>query len=355
MLTDYQNYHELWIIPVVAVSGLVLGYILERLVLRRLLQLFGTRGWQGEASLRQAATGFIPFGFFIAGIFISIHYALDEELINSRINVWAKVLFISFLTIYISRSIGALIRFYTGHQGAAIPNSSILVNLVRFVILIIGFVIVLNAVGISITPILTALGVGGLAVALALQDTLGNLFAGLQILAARKITTGQFIQLDSGDEGQVEDIAWRNTTIRTLRNNVIVIPNTKLANAIITNYSAPTEDFSIAVDGGVSYESDLSKVQNVLLDEAVQLMQEPEFTIPDFQPSVYFTGFLDSGISFRVFLRSRNFSEQIKLRHRYIQKIHARFILERIEMPYSKRDLYWKSGTEIPSQGIINP
>jgi small-conductance mechanosensitive channel len=354
MLAAYQHFHELWIIPVVAISGLVLGYIIERLVLRRLLELLGTRGWQGESSLRKATSGFIPFGFFIAGMYASIHYALDEELITTRINVWAKVLFISFLTLYISRSLGALIRFYTGHEGAALPNSSILVNLVRFVIIIIGFVIILNAVGISITPILTALGVGGLAVALALQDTLGNLFAGLQILAARKITTGQFIRLDSGDEGQIEDIAWRNSTIRTSRNNVIVIPNTKLANAIITNYSAPTEDFSIAVDGSVSYDSDLLKVQNVLMEEAILLMQEPEFFIPDFEPSVYFTGFLDSGISFRVFLRSRNFIEQIELRHHYIQKIHARFRLEGIEIPYPKRDLYWKSSPETNSQGIIN-
>lgn len=343
MLGISFQYQELWIVPIIALSGLVLGWCIDKLILRRLLEMFGTRGWQGESFIRKALNGFFTFGFFIAGIYAAVHYKVDDEVLSAKINLWAKVLYISFLAIYISRGLGALVHYYTGQEGTSIPNSSILVNLARFIIIIIGFVIILNSIGISITPILTALGVGGLAVALALQDTLGNLFAGLQILAARKISTGDYIKLDSGDEGQIEDIAWRNTTIQTLRNNVIVIPNSKIANAILTNFSAPSEEFSISVEGSVSYDSDLKQVYAVLMDEAQKLMQEPDIFIADFEPSVAFTAFQDSGIAFRVMLRTRHFSVQFQLRHRYIQNIHERFKLEGIEIPYPKRDLYLRT------------
>ena len=94
----------------------------------------------------------------------------------------------------------------------------------------------LNAVGVSITPIITALGVGGLAMALALQDTLSNLFAGIHILAEHTIRIGDFIRLETGQEGYVEDISWRTTRIRMLPNNMVIVPNSKLAQSVVVNY-----------------------------------------------------------------------------------------------------------------------
>lgn len=328
-----------WIVPIVALSSLLLGWVIEKLILRRLLALLGTKGWQGEDAIRKAAAGFFTFGLFIVGIYASVHYLVDDLQLSGRINLWAKVLFISFLAIYFSRAIGAVIRFYTGHEGAGIPNSSILINLTRFIILIIGFVIILNALDISITPILTALGVGGLAVALALQDTLGNLFAGLQILAARKITTGHIIKLENGEEGVIEDIAWRNTLVKTFRNNMVVIPNSKIANAILTNYSTPSEDFSIAVDGLVDLHSDLDRVHSILLEEANALMSEAEFSFPEYPPSVSFIAFQNSGVSFRIILRVRHYQDQVKLRHTMIMRISRRFQREGIEMGEGKKEI----------------
>jgi small-conductance mechanosensitive channel len=86
--------------------------------------------------------------------------------------------------------------------------------------------------------------VGGLAVALALQDTLSNLFAGLHIIASKKLLPGDYFLLDSGEEGYVQDVNWRNTFIRTLRNNMIVVPNARLASAILTNYYQPSSEMA---------------------------------------------------------------------------------------------------------------
>lgn len=329
-----------WLTPtgngvLIALSGLILGWLVEKLILKRVLASLGTRGWKGEVAIKNAVKGFFTFGLFIAGLFIAIQSSGSEIPVSWRLNLWIKVAFIFFLALYASRSVAALIRYYTGHEGSGIPNSSILVNLARFTVLLIGFVIILNAIGISITPILTALGVGGLAVALALQDTLGNLFAGLQILAARKISVGDFIRLESGDEGQIEDIALRNTTIRTMRNNLVVIPNSKIANSILTNYNAPTEDFTIAIDAIVPFGSDLNRIEKIVLEVGNNLMKSESILSPDYKPSMVFTGFMEVGVGFRVLIRTPRYSDQQILRHRFIKALHARFIQESIEIPVS--------------------
>lgn len=114
------------------------------------------------------------------------------------------------------------------------PSASLIVTVLRASILSIGFLVVLGSLGVSIAPVLTALGVGGLAVALALRDTLANLFSGIQILASRQVAPGDFIRFDGG-EGYVADITWRNTTILDVGGGRIIVPNEKLANAIVSN------------------------------------------------------------------------------------------------------------------------
>ena len=116
------------------------------------------------------------------------------------------------------------------------PSASLIASVVRITVFSIGALVALGTLGISVTPLLTALGVGGLAVALALRDTLANVFAGLQLLATRQVRTGDFIRFDGG-EGYLTDIAWRSATIRDASGALILIPNEKLAGAIVVNAS----------------------------------------------------------------------------------------------------------------------
>ncbi len=118
---------------------------------------------------------------------------------------------------------------------------SLLRNLTATLVYALGLLIVLDYLKISITPLITALGVGGLAVALALQDTLSNLFAGIHILATRKVRSGDYIKLESGEEGYVRDITWRNTAIEVLAGNLVIVPNNKVASAIVTNFDLPAQ------------------------------------------------------------------------------------------------------------------
>lgn len=144
-----------------------------------------------------------------------------------------------------------LIQVYSAKVQSAFPVTSLTQNISRIIIFAIGILIILNSLGISITPILATLGVGGLAVALALQDTLSNLFSGFHIAIARQIRVGDYVKLDSGEEGYIADINWRTTKIKMLPNNVALVPNEKLTKAIITNYYLPDKEMAVLINLGV--------------------------------------------------------------------------------------------------------
>jgi small-conductance mechanosensitive channel len=221
------------------------------------------------------------------------------------------------------------------------PSASLIRNAVQSSVLVVGALVLLQTIGISVTPIITALGVGGLAVALALQDTLANLFAGIRVLAAGKIRPGDFVELDSGQRGFVEDISWNQTTIRQLPNLLTVVPNARLAAAIVTNCSLPDPESAVLVPVGVSYASDLARVERVTVDVAREVMREVEGGVPGFEPFIRYNAFGDSSIAFTVILRGREFTSQYLVKHEFIKRLHARYAREGIEIPFPQRTLHF--------------
>jgi small-conductance mechanosensitive channel len=193
------------------------------------------------------------------------------------------------------------------------PTISLFGNIIKLGVYILGILVILQSLGISITPVLTALGVGGLAVALALQETLSNLFAGLQIIAARQIKPGDYVHLDTGEEGYVTDVTWRNTTIRAIPNNMVIVPNAKLASAILTNFHQPAREMLVYVTVGVHYNSDLEHVEQVTLEVA-----------NDVQASVY-NEFGDSAINFKVVLSVDEFYDSYEITHQFVKRLKRRY------------------------------
>ena len=210
---------------------------------------------------------------------------------------------------------------------------------VRGVIIGIGLLIFLDSIGISITPILASLGVGSLAVALALQDTLANLFAGLYMIADKPIEPGHMIRLPGGEEGTITKIGWRSTWIRMQPNNVLVIPNSKLAGGIIINYDLPQREIALTVPVGVHYDSDLGKVERVTLEVARDVQRGVAGAVAGAEPVVRFLGFGDSSIQFNVVLRARDFAGMADVRHEFVKRVQARFRQEGIIIPYPIRTL----------------
>jgi small-conductance mechanosensitive channel len=209
----------------------------------------------------------------------------------------------------------------------------------------VGILVILQTLGISITPIITALGVGGLAVALALQDTLANLFAGIHILVSRQMRPGDYVKLASGEEGYVVDVTWRQTTIRQLPNNIIIVPNAQIASTITTNYHLPEEELSVLVQVGVDYDSDLDHVERVTIDVAREVLRDVEGGVVSFEPFIRYHTFNDSSIDFSVILRAKEFVNQYLLKHEFVKRLHKRYQDEGIVIPFPIRTLDYKQGT----------
>lgn len=198
--------------------------------------------------------------------------------------------------------------------------------------LAVGAAIVSDALGVSLAPALTALGVGSLAVALALQDTLSNFFAGVYLVTDKPVRPGDFIRVDPTFEGYVESIGWRSTHLRTLNNNLVILPNATLSKSVITNYSLPTANVASSVRVDVAFEADLDKVEDALADEAKRAMDLPGMAeLP--APSVVMSpGFVDGAVGFTVAFHVRSFADQSVVQPALRKRIAARLKKEGIAL-----------------------
>mgnify|MGYP001544477428 CR=1 FL=1 len=206
----------------------------------------------------------------------------------------------------------------------------------------IGILIILQTFGISISPILTALGVGGLAIALALQGTLSNLFSGIQVIASQQISTGDYVKLESEEEGYVTDISWRSTTIRALSNNLIIVPNSKIASAIIRNYQLPDKEVALLVEVGVSYDSDLDLVEKVTIQAAKNAMNSTDGGVKDFEPFIRYHTFGNFSINFTTIMRVKEFADQYAVKHEFVKELQRECKKNSIEIPFPIQSVYLK-------------
>ncbi len=241
------------------------------------------------------------------------------------------------IVIFVDRFIFEVIEFYSDKIEILKISGGITHWFIRVLIICLGILVLLDTFGISITPVLASLGIGSLAVALALQPTLENFFSGIQILTDKPIQIGHFIKLESGEEGYVYRIGWRSTWIRMPQNNVIVIPNKNLVNAKVLNYHYPQRDCALTIDLGVHYNSDLNQVERLAVEVAQQVLKETPGGIKDFVPVVRFHTFADSSINFTVVLWVKELGDGGLIKHEFIKQLHKRFAQERIVIPHPIR------------------
>jgi small-conductance mechanosensitive channel len=251
------------------------------------------------------------------------------------------------ITLAIANLSGKIFRNYVRKSNLPIPTTGLAYGILKGTIVTIGFLIILSILGISITPLLTALGVGGLAVALALQDTLANLFAGIHILMEKSVRVGDFVKLETGQEGYVEDITWRTTRVRMLPNNIVVIPNSKLSQSVLTNYYLPEKRMSLLIPVGVSYSSDPQTVEGLLVEEAKKAVGEIPGLLGDPEPFVRFIpGYGESSLDFTLICQVGEFVDQYLAQHELRKRIFKRFKEEGIEISFPHRTVYLREEKE---------
>jgi small-conductance mechanosensitive channel len=263
---------------------------------------------------------------------------LPPRMIQVAFSVLHALVILSFTFVAANVASHAL-RFAA--KRAELPLTGLAQGVVKGVVIALGVVVLLGTMGVSITPILTALGVGGLAVALALQDTLSNLFAGIHILVEKSIRVGDFIRLESGEEGYVTDIGWRTTRIRLLPNNVVIIPNNKLAQARIVNFNLPEKKLALLIPISVSYEADVDLVQRILVEEATRGIGQIPGLLAEPAPFVRFIpGFGQSSLDFTLICHVGEFVDQFLVQHELRLGILKRFRDEGVAIPFPSRTVY---------------
>ncbi len=310
--------------------SLLAGIVLEFLIIRFIKAIISKTELSTDVSFAKSLRGMIVILSLCIGFYaISLQAQLDPDVKDT-----VKAILTTVVLLLVTSAAGRLavnfVRIYQGKYKGMVSSISIFTNIAKLIVYTIGLLIVLQTLGISITPILTALGVGGLAVALALKDSLANLFSGLNIIASKQIKPGDFIKVNNTDEGYVQDINWRSTVLRTTSDSEIIIPNSKITDAIITNFSLPHHEISFTVPVRLGYENDLELAEKIAMEEAKKILLTKSAAVKEHEPTVRFAHLDDSAITMNVSLRAKVFADQFSLRHDFIKALHSRFIREGI-------------------------
>ncbi|WP_067814065.1 mechanosensitive ion channel family protein [Nocardia inohanensis] len=340
----------IWAIAaLLVIAGPVIGVIV-----RRLIDRIAAKTSANERSVHRMSFGLardlaVPVAS-LAGLTIAL--ALPTGLPFSPITVKQilEAALLLAITYAVSRLAAEIVtsvaRRVTGVSGSV----SLFSTITKVIVFILGLLITLDTVGVQITPLLGALGIGALAIALALEGTLANLFAGVHILASKTVQPGDFVKLEGGETGWVSDVNWRTTAIQDLPGNFIIVPNRKFAESILTNYHRPEQDMAVTVEVSTGYGSDLDHVEQVTLEVAHQVMKELDVGFAGADPRVRFHTFGDSGIGFRVVLRTRHYEDQYLLVSEFIKSLHRRYRMEGIAIPYPIRTLEFGRGDDFESR-----
>ena len=265
-----------------------------------------------------------------------------------------NALFTSFailaVVILIARLLSVFLDWYIGrlHVDQRSAGAHILPRLRKLVVgvlYVLGALLILGTLGIPVSPLIAGLGLGGVAVALAIQPTLANMFAGTYVVTENIISPGDYIEMEGGISGYVIEVSLRSTRIRTWENKLVVIPNSRLVDTIVTNHSEPTPPVNVFLTCGVSYDSDLARVEAVSMDVMNAVLETSAHGVRDYGAYFAFDNFGESNVDFWLFVQAKDRLASFDLRSELIHELHRRFDEEGIVINYPVRSLQFPNGS----------
>jgi small-conductance mechanosensitive channel len=327
-----------WTVVILGIAAAI-GFLLRRIVVARLLPFVqtGPEDWAdiviGQISRR------IPIWSLLVGAWLAAsRWPMTPTSRTFTVRA-LSALGVASVTLEVSAIAARLVRAYGPRLSPEAPPSALSQNLVRIFVTTIGVLVIVRSFGYDITPVLTALGVGGLAVALALQGPLSNLFAGMFVTFAGQLRIGDYVRLESGVEGYITDLNWHSTNIRMPAGPLVIVPNAKLAQSVATNFSQPGRDVGFVVEFGVAYASDLEHVERAAIAVGRAVMREVPGGVADFEPVVQFFGLTDLLVQVKIVLRAREFVDQARLRHEFLKRMLLTARREGIVLPHQPRPM----------------
>ena len=326
------SWSDLVVSGVILAASIALALVFSNLVFQRLLRTSIAAGVNFD--VKTVASVRIPIAafFVLAGIYLGLAALSPPFQVQILIDKACSVLAVSIGTVLANGIIAAGLQWLELRAQHSQPDrtSGWLFPLVRRgalgLIVAIGVMVCLDILGLNISPLVAGLGIAGLAIALALQPTLSNLFAGTYVISEGVISVGDYIEMANGIDGFVVDVNWRSTRLRTRTNNLVVVPNSLFAETIITNFNKPEDPVNMIIPCGVAYESVLVEVERIGLEETNAVREEHPDAVRDFEPRFIYRAFGDSNIDFVVVIRAQNRIAGFNVRSELIKRLHSRFL-----------------------------
>ena len=208
----------------------------------------------------------------------------------------------------------------------------------RIIFAILGLLYILHLWGIEIGPLLASLGIAGVAIAFALQNTLGNIFGGISLIIDKSVKKGDVISLDSGESGTVYEVGLRSTKIKTWNNEMVIVPNGKLSSSTIKNLSQPDLSTRVDIEFNVEYGSDTDRVKKIILDATGKIkgvLKEPA-------PDIFFLEMGDFALKFKLMFWIDDLSKKWAVHQEVIAAIYTTLNKHKIGIPFPTRTVYVK-------------
>jgi len=349
-ITALQKYDVVYAI-VIVIAAYVIGQVVKLIINRVAKKLTKKTKTSLDDELLHATGTPLLAGITGVGIYIALLTISYLSPYEARIHTGAQIAGILWGSWLAMRIIKGLFIWY-GKEIASKTKSKMddkYLHVFRRIINIILFAVVgmmiLSSLGVQITPLIASLGIGGLAIALALQDTLANFFSGFYMISDRAVQIGDYVEIEAPGgtvKGNVEDIGWRTSKIKTLANNHVIVPNSSFANSVVINYQAPNSEMSLLVNVGVSYSSDLDRVEKITNEVIQDMLKNFDGCVKDAEPMIRYREFADSSITFIAIIRISDPVKQGWVRHEFIKRLKRRFDQEGIEIPFPQRDIHMK-------------
>ena len=340
---------------------LILSLIFNKLLFPIIIRLTNWTPSDLDTRITRSLKAPLTIGIIILGCYLALTIPLDltssqQQIVNSITSLIGLGLGI----VAVGSAVGNIFKWY---EETIAPKTSTnldqrLVPLIHRVsialIYALGGLLILDHLNVNISPLIAGLGLGGLSVALALQPTLANLFAGTYVMTEGAVTTGDYIQLEGGVEGYVMEVSWRSTRLQTWTNNMVVIPNSKFAETIITNFQKPAPPVNLYLTCGVSYDSDLFMIENICQEVMSQILEKDSNAVKEYGSWFGFESFGESNVNFWVFLQAKDRLASFLLQTTVMQNLHSRFRKDGIVINYPVRSLQLPKELQPPFD-IANP
>lgn len=328
---DFTKLHP-WLIYGVEIALLILGLAIVRFAVVHFLRRWARRkGAHHSETADVVAQGLTPI---LLILLLEMAFSLLDipRYIIARVNRGLNIVVLVLVLYFLSKVLQLLLnRWIARAEGATLSRETIQF-FSKVVFGIVATLLVLENLDIQLKTVWTTLGIGGVAIALALQDTLSNFFAGLYLRLDNPVQIGDYVLMEGSQEGFVRDLGWRSTRMQTFANTTVIIPNSKLATTVLINYSAPVMENSVVVHLKVAHDADPERVKSLLTDSAAKASAEVTGCDQDASPWIrYIDRPGQPTDDYAIIVRLCNDADPIHVERRLRERLQARLAAEHIE------------------------